>query len=148
MSSVMPASTTTCAPPRSRAWRTRATSQPLRATRNRPGSIARRSGRRSGGIASRSAGSSLANRSGAGAGAHGQATVGLGADVRIEPEEDIEWPGEGSTPCEAGERPGFGWRLDGEPANRPADARRADDGGQVVVGLAHPLDRDPLVGDA
>src|SRR5205823_7042936 len=68
-----------------------------------------------------------------GAAAHGQATVGLGADVRIQPEEDVEWPREGSTSCEAGERPGFGGRLDGEPAHRPADARRADDGSQVVV---------------
>ena len=64
ISSVMPASSTTWRPPRVRTWSTRATSQPARATRNRPGSIARRRGRRSAGIASSSAGSSRANRAG------------------------------------------------------------------------------------
>ena len=49
MSSVIPASMTTWRPPRSRTWRTRATSQPARATSARPGSIARRVGRRSAG---------------------------------------------------------------------------------------------------
>ncbi len=68
ISSVIPASRTTWRPARSRAWRTRATSQPARATSARPGSIARRVGRRSAGMASRSAGSSRANRSGAGDG--------------------------------------------------------------------------------
>ena len=66
MSSVIPASMTTWRPPRSRTWRTRATSQPARATRARPGSIARRAGRRSSGTASSSAGSSRAKRSGLG----------------------------------------------------------------------------------
>ena len=66
MSSVMPASRTTIRPSRSRTWSTRATSQPARATRNRPGSIARRVGRRSAGSASSSSGSSRANRSGRG----------------------------------------------------------------------------------
>ena len=66
MSSVIPASMTTCRPPRSRTWRTRATSQPARATSARPGSIARRLGRRSAGTASSRAGSSRAKRSGAG----------------------------------------------------------------------------------
>ena len=64
----MPASSTTCRPPRSRTWRTRATSQPARATSARPGSIASRVGRRSAGMASRSAGSSRANRAGVGDG--------------------------------------------------------------------------------
>ena len=68
MSSVIPASMTTWRPPRSRTWRTRATSQPERATSARPGSMARRVGRRSSGSASSSAGSSRANRSGPGVG--------------------------------------------------------------------------------
>ncbi len=50
ISSVMPASRTTWRPARSRTWSTRATSQPARATRNRPGSIASRRGRRSAGM--------------------------------------------------------------------------------------------------
>ena len=68
MSSVIPASMTTCRPPRSRTWRTRATSQPARATSARPGSMARRLGRRSAGIASSRAGSSRANALGPGTG--------------------------------------------------------------------------------
>ena len=64
----MPASRTTWRPPRSRTWRTRATSQPARATSARPGSIARRVGRRSAGMPSSSAGSSRAKRSGVGDG--------------------------------------------------------------------------------
>ena len=68
MSSVIPASRTTWGPPRSRTCRTEATSQPARATRNRPGSIESRPGRRSLGIASSRAGSSRANRLGPGAG--------------------------------------------------------------------------------
>ena len=63
----MPVSSTTWRPPRSRTWRTRATRKPARATSARPGSIARRRGRRSAGIASSSAGSSRANRAGSGA---------------------------------------------------------------------------------
>ena len=82
MSSVIPASMTTWRPPRSRTWRTRATSQPARATRARPGSIARRPGRRSSGTASSSAGSSRAKR------------LGLGADLverqDREPAADVE----------------------------------------------------------
>ena len=54
MSSVIPASMTTCGPPRSRTWSTLATSQPERATSARPGSIARRRGRRSSGMPSSS----------------------------------------------------------------------------------------------
>ena len=62
----MPASMTTWRPPRSRTCRTRATSQPDRATSARPGSMARRAGRRSSGTAARRSGSSRAKRSGAG----------------------------------------------------------------------------------
>ena len=62
MSSVIPASRTTWRPDRSRTCRTRASSQPARATSARPGSMASRVGRRSAGIASSRAGSSRANR--------------------------------------------------------------------------------------
>ena len=62
----MPASMTTWRPPRSRTCRTRATSQPDRATSARPGSMARRAGRRPSGTLARRSGSSRANRSGAG----------------------------------------------------------------------------------
>ncbi len=64
----MPASMTTWRPPRSRTCRTRATSQPDRATSARPGSMARRAGRRPSGTLARRSGSSRANRSGAGTG--------------------------------------------------------------------------------
>ena len=64
----MPASMTTWRPPRSRTCRTRATSQPDRATSARPGSMARRAGRRPSGTLPKRSGSSRANRSGAGTG--------------------------------------------------------------------------------
>ena len=68
MSSVIPASSTTrrSLSARSRTWSTDATSQPARATRNRPGSTAILRGRRSGGRASTSAATSSANRAGGG----------------------------------------------------------------------------------
>ena len=73
----MPASITASRAPRSRTWRTRATIQPARATRTRPGSTARRRGRRSAGTVSRSAGISRANRPGAGTlGAHPNGATG------------------------------------------------------------------------
>ena len=63
----MPASRTTWAPSaRSRTWSTLATSQPARATSQRPGSTARRAGRRSAGRTASSAGISAANRAGVG----------------------------------------------------------------------------------
>ena len=68
MISVSPASMTICRPSRSRTWSTRPTTKPARATSARPGSIARRVGRRSAGAWRRSAGTSRAKRAASGVG--------------------------------------------------------------------------------
>ena len=236
MSSVIPASMTTWRPPRSRTWRTRATSQPARATSARPGSIARRLGRRSAGTASSRAGSSRAKRSGAGpdssSGRTGnppptssvsksvepaaeqpddretapdgippgvdraqlrpdvqvdaarpdgtggmradpldepgrlglghpelrpsvtdrEARDGLGRDVGVEPDEDVEGRPVAAAEPGAPRHPGHDLRLvgrfEGDPQERGAGRRRPDRRPQVRIGLADALERDPPVGHA
>ncbi len=70
----------------------------------------------------------------------------LRLDGRVEPEQDVE-PVDTRPASDPGQGRGFVGGLDRDPAQRPAVRGRTRGGPQVRVGLADPLERDPVVRD-
>jgi hypothetical protein len=136
MTSVMPASTTTMRPPRSRTWRTRATTQPARATSARPGSIARRMGRRSPGTVASRSGSSRGEPGGVGDGSSAGST---GNPPPTSSVSNSGLPGRRSPTNRETAPDGIAPRIDGPElrADVELDATSAD---RVAAVRADPLD--------